>query len=75
MNRKTRAEERIDELDISPAALTAQLEALTAERDEAAREGRRVPRRCSSASAPSSRTSSAAPPRSASATSASRAWT
>ena len=28
MNRKTRAEERIEELDISPAALTAQLEAL-----------------------------------------------
>ena len=35
MTRKTRAEERIDELDTSPAALTAQLEALTAERDEA----------------------------------------
>jgi molecular chaperone GrpE len=35
MNRKTRAEERTDELDISPAALTAQIEALTAERDEA----------------------------------------
>ena len=35
MNRKTRAEERIEELDTSPAALTAQLEALTAERDEA----------------------------------------
>jgi molecular chaperone GrpE len=35
MNRKTRAEERIEELDTSPAALTAQLEAVTAERDEA----------------------------------------
>ena len=35
MNRKTRAEERIEELDTSPAALTDQLEALTAERDEA----------------------------------------
>lgn len=36
MNRKTRAQERIDELDISPAALTAQLEAVSAERDDAA---------------------------------------
>ncbi len=36
MNRKTRAQERIDELDISPAALTAQLEAVRAERDDAA---------------------------------------
>ncbi len=36
MNRKTRAQERIDEIDISPAALTAQLEAVSAERDEAA---------------------------------------
>jgi molecular chaperone GrpE len=35
MNRKTRAEERIEELDTSPAAPTEQLEALTAERDEA----------------------------------------
>ena len=35
MNRKTRAEERIEELDTSPAALTEQLEAMTAERDEA----------------------------------------
>ncbi|HYO44525.1 MAG TPA: nucleotide exchange factor GrpE [Candidatus Limnocylindrales bacterium] len=35
MNRKTRAEERIEELDISPAALTEQLEAVTAARDEA----------------------------------------
>jgi molecular chaperone GrpE len=35
MNRKTRAEERIEELDTSPAALTDQLEALTVERDEA----------------------------------------
>ena len=35
MTRKTRAEERIDELDTSPATLTAQLEALTVERDEA----------------------------------------
>ncbi len=35
MNRKTRAQERIDEIDISPAALTAQLEAVSAERDEA----------------------------------------
>ena len=35
MNRKTRAQERIDELDISPAALTAQLEAVSIERDEA----------------------------------------
>lgn len=34
MNRKTRAQERIDEIDISPAALTAQLEAVRAERDE-----------------------------------------
>lgn len=36
MNRKTRAQERIDEIDISPAALTAQLEAVSIERDEAA---------------------------------------
>ncbi len=36
MNRKTRAQERIDEIDISPATLTAQLEAVRAERDEAA---------------------------------------
>jgi molecular chaperone GrpE len=35
MTRKTRAEERIEELDISPAALTAELEAVTAARDEA----------------------------------------
>ncbi|MEO8571623.1 MAG: nucleotide exchange factor GrpE [Chloroflexota bacterium] len=34
---RTRAEERIDEIDISPSALTAQIEALTAERDEARR--------------------------------------
>jgi molecular chaperone GrpE len=34
-HRKTRAEERIDELDVSPAALAAQIEALTAERDAA----------------------------------------
>ena len=36
MTRKTRAEERIEELDVSPAALLAQLEAATAARDEAA---------------------------------------
>ena len=35
MSRKTRAEERIDEIDVSPAALTAQVELLRAERDEA----------------------------------------
>ena len=35
MTRKTRAEERIDALDASPATLTAQIEALRAERDEA----------------------------------------
>jgi len=35
MTRKTRAEERIEELDASPAALTAQIETLTTERDEA----------------------------------------
>jgi len=35
MNRKTRAEERIEELDVSPAALTAQLAEVTAARDEA----------------------------------------
>jgi molecular chaperone GrpE len=35
MTRKTRAEERIDALDVSPAALTAQIETLHAERDEA----------------------------------------
>ncbi len=35
MPRKTRAEERIDEIDVSPAALAAQIELLRAERDEA----------------------------------------
>ncbi len=35
MNRKTRAQERIDELDVSPAALTEQLDTLRAERDAA----------------------------------------
>ena len=34
-NRKTRAEERIDEIDISPAALTAQLDEVKAAADEA----------------------------------------
>ncbi len=34
---RTRAEERIDEIDVSPNALIAQIEALTAERDEARR--------------------------------------
>ena len=35
MNRKTRAQERIEELDVSPAALIAQLEKVVAARDEA----------------------------------------
>jgi molecular chaperone GrpE len=35
MNRKTRAQERIEELDVSPAALLAQLEQTVAARDEA----------------------------------------
>jgi molecular chaperone GrpE len=35
MTRKTRAEERIEELDVSPAALAAQLETVAAARDEA----------------------------------------
>ena len=35
MTRKTRAEERIEALDVSPAALTAQLETAHAERDAA----------------------------------------
>ena len=35
MTRKTRAEERIDEIDVSPAALVAQVDAVTAERDAA----------------------------------------
>ena len=34
---RTRAEERADEIDISPTALLAQIEALTTERDDAAR--------------------------------------
>jgi molecular chaperone GrpE len=34
---RTRAEERADEIDISPTALLAQIEALTAERDDALR--------------------------------------
>jgi molecular chaperone GrpE len=33
--RRTRAQERADDIDISPSALTAQIEALTGERDEA----------------------------------------
>ena len=32
---RTRAQERIDEIDVSPSALTAQIEALTGERDAA----------------------------------------
>jgi molecular chaperone GrpE len=35
---RTRAQERIDEIDISPARLVEQIEALTAERDAAAKE-------------------------------------
>jgi molecular chaperone GrpE len=35
MARKTRAQERIEEIDVSPAALSAQIELLQAERDEA----------------------------------------
>ena len=35
MTRRTRAEERIEELDVSPSALAAQLEEATAARDEA----------------------------------------
>jgi molecular chaperone GrpE len=35
--RRTRAQERADEIDISPTALTAQIETLTAERDDALR--------------------------------------
>lgn len=35
MTRKTRADERIEEIDTSPTALLAQIEALTAERDDA----------------------------------------
>ena len=38
---RTRAQERADEIDISPTALVAQIEALTAERDDALRDGRR----------------------------------
>jgi molecular chaperone GrpE len=38
MTRKTRAEERIEELDTSPAALTDQIEALATERDKAVAE-------------------------------------
>ena len=41
---RTRAQERADEIDISPTALLAQIETLTAERDAAAQTGRRVPR-------------------------------
>src|SRR6476660_9988278 len=35
--RRTRAQERTDDIDISPTALVAQIEALTTERDEATR--------------------------------------
>ena len=35
MTRKTRAEERIEALDVSPGALSARLESMTAERDDA----------------------------------------
>ena len=38
MDRRTRAEERADEIDISPAKLLADIEQLTAERDAASRE-------------------------------------
>jgi molecular chaperone GrpE len=34
---RTRAQERIDEIDVSPSALTAQIETLTTERDDASR--------------------------------------
>jgi molecular chaperone GrpE len=39
MTRKTRADERIDEIDVSPAALAAQIDILRAERDEAIARG------------------------------------
>jgi len=38
MNRRTRAQERADEIDISPSKLLAQIEQLTGERDAVARE-------------------------------------
>ena len=41
---KTRAQQRIEELDATPATLAADLEAANAERDEARSEGRRIPR-------------------------------
>jgi molecular chaperone GrpE len=37
--RRTRAQERIDEIDVSPSALVKQIEALTAERDAARQTG------------------------------------
>ena len=36
---RTRAQQRADDIDISPTALVAQIEALTAERDEARDDG------------------------------------
>ena len=71
---RTRAQERADAIDISPTALLAQIEALQRSSTRRARRPRSTWPRCS-ASAPSSRTSSAGPPRSASATSASPART
>ena len=43
--RRTRAQERADEIDISPTALLAQIETLTDERDDATQERRRIPGR------------------------------
>ena len=45
MSQRTRAQERADEIDISPTKLLADIEAITVERDAALPEGRGVPRR------------------------------
>ena len=71
---RTRAQERADEIDISPTALLAQIEALTAERDAAVATADEY-LGASSANGPSSRTSSDGPARSGCATSASPART
>ena len=54
MSQRTRAQERADEIDISPTELLAEIEQLPAELEATPGQGRRVPRPACSASAPSS---------------------
>jgi len=67
MDKRTRAQQRADDIDITPTKLLAEIERLTGERDTAIAEKDEflsALQRRSSASAPNSRTSSAGPPRS-----------